>query len=199
MEPIFPIPTLHSQLTRDFTEKEIEFFNELGKKTVKNQGNSTSHNNYVLDEPQLADLKSEIMEFVTYWFENVAANKSVEPYITQSWVNWTKKDQHHHKHSHANSYLSGVLYINGEDDRINFEKNQYEQIKIIPESGESFNEYNSDVTWFKVSRGKLILFPSYVMHSVDTKKDDIMRVSLAFNVFVRGTVGKTSALTELKL
>jgi uncharacterized protein (TIGR02466 family) len=153
----------------------------------------------VLDKPELANLKSEIMEFVQYWFDNIACSKEVKPYITQSWLNWTLKDQHHHKHTHANSYLSGVLYISGEEDKINFEKTRYEQIKIVPENKDKYNEFNSDVTWFKVAPGKLILFPSYVMHSVEKKKDDIIRVSLAFNVFVAGTLGRQNSLTELKL
>jgi uncharacterized protein (TIGR02466 family) len=197
IEPIFPVPTLHSHINREFTEEEIAYFNQVGKKTIKNEGNSVSHETYVLDAPEMATLKSEIDSFVKSWFTKVNINSSVEPYITQSWLNWTKKDQRHHLHNHPNSYLSGVLYITcADDDKISFDKVTYQQIRIQPEVQ---NEYNSDVTWFRTFPGKIILFPSEVRHQVETKKSEQVRVSMAFNTFLRGTLGKGSSLTELKL
>jgi uncharacterized protein (TIGR02466 family) len=199
VEPIFPIPTLHSALGREFTDEEIDFFNEMGKKTIKNEGNATSHNNYVLDEPELLNLRTDLMEVVNYWFTKLIKNKNAQPYITQSWLNWTMKDQFHHKHTHSNSYISGVLYIHGEDDRICFEKTAYEQIKIQPDNPEDSNMFNAEMSWFKVNPGKIILFPSSVIHYVDKKEHETPRVSLAFNIFVKGNIGKNVSLTELNL
>lgn len=199
IESIFPTPTVHSNLGREFTDEEFKFFNEMGKKTIKNEGNSTSYNNYVLNEPELINLKNDLMEVINYWFANVVKNKNAQPYITQSWLNWTTKDQFHHKHTHSNSYISGVLYIHGENDKICFEKILYEQIKIQPDNPEDINTFNAEMSWFKVYPGKIILFPSGVMHSVDKKQTDDYRVSLAFNVFVHGVIGKSSSLTELTL
>jgi uncharacterized protein (TIGR02466 family) len=199
IKPIFPTPTVHSHLSREFTETEIDFINEQGKKTVKNEGNSNSFNHYVLEDPAMAGIKEELMDVVKFWFTNVACNTTVEPYITQSWLNWTTKNQYHHRHTHANSILSGVLYIHGNEETINFERGVYEQIKILPDSDELSNEYNSENSWFSTPPGKIILFPSSVIHSVGKKQTEDLRVSLAFNVFVRGNLGKATSLTELKL
>lgn len=197
IEPVFPTATLHSHINREFTDAEVAYFNAVSADTIKNEFNVTSRENYVLDAPEMSVLREEIQSFVQSWFDKVACNSKVQPYITQSWLNYTMKGQRHHIHTHPNSYLSGVLYIAGdEDDRINFDKGFHEAIRIVPEQE---NQYNSDVTWFKVPRGKLILFPSHVRHMVDTKKTDNIRISMAFNTFLRGHIGKNSSLTELKL
>jgi hypothetical protein len=54
------------------------------------------------------------------------------PYITQSWANYTKKNQYHHTHEHPNSFISGVLYINANEahDKITMHKKSYQQIKV---------------------------------------------------------------------
>jgi hypothetical protein len=44
----------------------------------------------------------------------------IDPFVTQSWLNWTKPGQWHHKHSHPNSLYSGVLYLDVEMTGIGF-------------------------------------------------------------------------------
>jgi uncharacterized protein (TIGR02466 family) len=121
-----------------------------------------------------------------------------KPYITQSWLNFIDRGEYHHKHNHANSIISGVLYINAdpENDRISFFKEQYQQIKpnIL-----TYNEYNCDTTNFDVSTGTLLLFPSSLNHMVETKIGENSRISLAFNVFLKGNIGESQSLNELIL
>lgn len=199
IEGIFSVPILQSFLTRDFTVEELSFFNEEGKTTRKNTSNWTSKNHYVLDDPAMKEIKESLMHLIKYWFEHIACNSSVKPYITQSWLNFTQKEESHHLHNHPNSYLSGVLYISGKDDKISFHKQIYEQIKILPDKEELYNQYNSEMTWFATPPGKILLFPSSAWHSVESKTTDLLRVSLAFNVFVEGPVGKDFSLTALEL
>jgi hypothetical protein len=45
--------------------------------------------------------------------------------------------------------------------------------------------------------GDIILFPSSLTHMVETKEGTNTRISLAFNVFIKGTVGNNKNLTEL--
>ena len=128
----------------------------------------------------------------------ICPKNPIEFYITQSWLNYTKKGQFHHSHSHANSILSGVLYIDACEgtDKIYFEKATYKQISIPTEN---FNAYNSDAWWFPIKTGDLIIFPSDTTHKVETKDGDNVRTSLAFNVFIRGYLGQEEQLTALHL
>ena len=41
--------------------------------------------------------------------------------------------------------------------------------------------------------------PSTTVHKVKTKKDSNERISLAFNTFIKGTLGHAKELTELKI
>ncbi len=45
----------------------------------------------------------------------------------------------------------------------------------------------------------LILFPSSLTHMVETKEGNNTRISLAFNVFIKGIIGDNKNLTELIL
>ena len=45
----------------------------------------------------------------------------------------------------------------------------------------------------------LFLFPSFLHHGVDKKKGTNTRISLSFNVFMKGKIGVKEQLTELVL
>ena len=47
--------------------------------------------------------------------------------------------------------------------------------------------------------GDIFLFPSSLAHMVETKQGKNTRISLSFNVFIKGTVGSDRDLTELIL
>ena len=122
----------------------------------------------------------------------------MNPYITQSWTNYTRTNQNHHSHQHPNSFISGVLYISADEkfDKITLHRNGYQQIKPVPTE---WNWYNSDSWFYTVKTGMIILFPSNTTHNVETKEGDNKRISLAFNTFFKGTMGENSQLTELIL
>jgi uncharacterized protein (TIGR02466 family) len=196
---IFPVPIYFSELERDFTKKELKFFDKNKTDVRPNSGNVTSVDNYILDNPELADLKVEAMIAVQNFVDNVLSYQPiVTPYITQSWLNFTETNQYHHKHAHPNSVISGVIYINAdeENDKIYFYDDTHKQIK--PQIKE-WNLYNSESWYFTVKTGQLVLFPSNLTHMVQTKAGDNTRISLAFNVFLKGNIGVNEDLTELKL
>ena len=43
------------------------------------------------------------------------------------------------------------------------------------------------------------MFPSSLTHMVETKEGNNTRISLAFNVFIKGKIGNNKQLTELIL
>jgi uncharacterized protein (TIGR02466 family) len=196
---IFPTPIYFSKLDRELTNKELSFVDKSKLDFYKNDGNITSNNNYILDEKPFANIKKELDLRVQDYFNKVIspANK-ITPYITQSWLNYTETNQYHHKHAHANSLVSGVFYINchKEHDKIKFFNENYKPIKL---EVKDWNMWNSESWWFPVKTGDIILFPSSLTHMVETKEGDNTRISLAFNVFIKGTVGNNKQLTELHL
>ena len=196
---IFPTPIYISKIDRKLTPLELKFVDKNKKYFYKNDGNITSNNNYILNEKPFANIKKELYLKVQDYFDKVIspANK-ITPYITQSWLNYTETNQYHHKHAHPNSLVSGVFYINSdkENDKIKFFNDKYQTIKT---EIKEYNVWNSESWWFNVKTGDVILFPSSLTHMVETKQGDNTRISLAFNVFIKGTVGNNKNLTELVL
>jgi uncharacterized protein (TIGR02466 family) len=194
---IFPTPIYMSKLDRDLTKKELSFINKIKLDFYKNEGNITSNDNYVLNQKVFSKLKEDLDLRVQDYFNKVlSTTDAIIPFITQSWLNYTETNQYHHKHQHPNSLVSGVFYINcnKEFDKIKFFNDKYYTIK--PEIKE-WNLWNSQSWWFPVNTGDIILFPSSLTHMVEAKQGDNTRISLAFNVFIKGTIGNNKALTEL--
>jgi uncharacterized protein (TIGR02466 family) len=196
---IFPTPIYISKIDRELTKNELSFIDKTKLDTYNNEGNTTSNDNYILNQKAFKDLKQELDLRVQDYFDKVISpSNNITPYITQSWLNYTETNQYHHKHAHPNSLVSGVFYINchEEHDKIKFFNDNYKTIK--PEV-KDYNIWNSETWWFSVKTGDVIIFPSSLTHMVETKQGDNTRISLAFNVFIKGTVGNNKQLTELIL
>ena len=196
---LFPEPVYFSKLERALTKEELKTINKYKKKTYKNAGNITSIEAYILENKILENLKKDLYKIVFDYFDKiVCAHKSIIPYITQSWLNYTKPDEHHHQHAHANSYVSGVFYIDADEevDKIKFYKMKPPLMLL---NTTKYNMFNSDTWWYPVKTGDIILFPSSLTHGVDRKKGNNTRISLSFNVFIKGKIGDKVRLTELIL
>ena len=194
---IFPTPVYMSKLDRDLTKKELSFIDKSKLDFYRNEGNITSNNNYILNQKVFSKLKEDLDLRVKDYFNKVlSTTDAVTPYITQSWLNYTETKQYHHKHQHPNSLVSGVFYVNCHEelDKIKFFNDGYKTIK--PEI-KDWNLYNSESWWFTVKTGDIILFPSSLTHMVENKEGTNTRISLAFNVFIKGTIGNNKNLTEL--
>ena len=164
-----------------------------------NIGNVVSVNKTILKNKECQDLKQFIETSVKEYFDQMYLPKEdVEIYITQSWVNFTKQDEFHHKHNHGNSIISGVFYINTvkDTDKIYFYKQTNDQIRLTPRD---FNTYNSESWWLNAETGDLLLFPSSLTHSVEKVTHSDGRISLSFNTFLRGKIGNEDSLTGLTL
>lgn len=194
---IFPTPVMFDSFSRAFTKKEMKFVNSLEQRP--NQGNTTSVDNYVLRNKELSDINSFIQKCLNKYLKQVYAPRhDVSLYVTQSWFNYTKPGEYHHKHEHPNSFVSGVLYMNAdvEKDKIYFYRNGYQQLKLPTDN---FNPFNSESWYFTVSTGNIVLFPSGLTHMVETVQAEGTRISLAFNTFFDGYVGEENDLTGLRL
>ena len=197
---IFPTPIYMSKLDRALTPLELKFVDKSKKDFYKNDGNITSNNNYILNEKPFTNIKKELdLRVKDYCNKVLSITDGVTPYITQSWLNYTKRNQYHHKHQHPNSLVSGVFYINADKklDKIKFFKEHTYSTITLPTN--NYNLFNSDSWWFPVKTGDIVLFPSSLTHMVETKEGNNIRTSLAFNVFVEGKIGDNKDLTELIL
>jgi uncharacterized protein (TIGR02466 family) len=103
--------------------------------------------------------------------------------ITGCWANVLTRGAAHRMHSHPNNFLSGVYYVctGPGADTINFHDPRPQTAVMRPPVVELTAE-NTDQVVIRVRDGTLLLFPSYLAHSVDATTRDEERVSVSFNV-----------------
>ena len=200
---LFSTPIFESSEKYKFNKSELEFIDKQKENATINQnGNSYSKNNYVLDSPELKNLKEFCNKnLLIFFYDRFKVRKDIEIYITQSWINFNQKNTSHHIHKHVNSILSSVLFIKGETCPIifyNSERNLFGNL-LSNDDFTAPNEDNTSQVYFNNKNGQLFLFPSTLMHSVAKNKSDVERISLSFNTFIRGKLGSDSSLHILNI
>lgn len=197
IDEIFSTPLYKDKLNFKLNKKQFKYAITCERK--KNTYNISSLNSYVLELNIFKNLKKEIEKKIAFYLLNIEyAPLSTEFFITQSWFNYTKKGQAHHEHEHPNSFLSGVYYINADQklDSITFVNNRKSEIQLPVNN---YNFYNSKSFNLPVNTDDFIMFPSSTTHKVNVKDGKNERLSLAFNVFIKGVLGEEKGLWELKL
>ena len=182
------------------TQSEMDFIVNAEKRD--NFKNKSSIETYILERPELSNLKKELEAQLHDFFNEVyRPQDGASIKITQSWTNYSESDQSHHKHSHGNSVISGVYYplSENEGDLIEFYSpmSSFQRLELISLEA---NSSTSHRFYVQSQSGRLLLFPSHIEHSVpNIGNRGSTRISLAFNTFYTGSIGSAESLTELKL
>ncbi len=201
---LFPVPLGVSNIGRPLTKEELDFIDRLKDESRPNGSNVMSKNQAVLHEEPLTQLKSELESSINEYFHTVwcpTEDSDLEIYITASWFTWTYKEESHHVHAHPNSFISGTFYVSADDsDAIDFPNDRLYysnlQVETHPEKLNIFNCQNyRELT----KPGDIKLFPSTLKHYVSDKQSDYPRICLAFNTWIKGTIGHPDLSTELKV
>jgi uncharacterized protein (TIGR02466 family) len=113
--------------------------------------------------------------------------------ITACWATVLGAGAAHRLHSHPNNYLSGAYYVRTHQgaDTINFHDPRPQAGVIRPPVVELTRE-NTDQVVVRVTNGTLLLFPSYLEHSVDPTDSGEERVSVSFNIMFSSFTEKLS-------
>ena len=198
IESLFSTPIYINSIDRNFTKDELDFVSDQKNYCEDNEGNTKSTDNYILKKQELKDIKIFLNECCQDYLNRIInTQNNIKLDITQSWLNYTKKDQYHHSHAHPNSIISGVFYFDCDKDSIKFSNPVfYQTIKPLIKS---YNSWNSETWSFSTKKGQLFMFPSSLIHQVDIKKGTNTRTSLSFNTFYKGILGSNVTLTELIL
>jgi len=131
--------------------------------------------------PELAHLVLHLRDAVerVLTFLRVGTNAFA---ITGCWANIAAPGAATRMHSHPNNVLSGVYYVKVQPgaDAINFHDPR-PQAAIIRPLVTELTAYNTDQVVVQVEEGSLVIFPAWLMHSVDPNLSDRHRISVSFN------------------
>jgi uncharacterized protein (TIGR02466 family) len=198
--PLFAYPLVICGDLYAFSDVEKEYL--AGLEMINNVGNSMSKDDRVLDSDVLSELKQFIDDrILMYKKELLRIRNENEIYITQSWVNRARTDQFHPRHKHPNSIISGVMFLEDDNDPglppIRFHRSH--ELFPLEFKYEELTDFNASSREFDPKQGMLVLFPSLLEHDVGQNKSDRTRTSLSFNTYVRGKVGGRRQLTEIDI
>jgi uncharacterized protein (TIGR02466 family) len=105
--------------------------------------------------------------------------------IKEIWINMLETGGQQAIHTHANSFISGVLYLTTPHPSANivFHKSLGGTDFIFTNQNKNtrYGPFNGS-KWVmpKIAAGDLVLFPSYLLHEVPTNRGE-RRISVAFN------------------
>tara|TARA_R100001244_G_scaffold104967_1_gene77901 strand:+ start:6860 stop:7474 length:615 start_codon:yes stop_codon:yes gene_type:complete len=118
------------------------------------------------------------------------AKQGYEVEVVSMWLNSKPKGLNHPPHNHTNTFISGVLYLDGEVQAYpSLKLLRPYQLPIVPRVNK-FNEINSNVIELLTAKDEVVFFPSYILHFVETNLNEKPRISIAFDTLLRGKYGE---------
>lgn len=105
-------------------------------------------------------------------------------YVNESWLNINPPKTYNSKHLHPRSLFSGVYYISvpeGDCGQIIFERDPLMLSYLPSYVVKHWNDMTSGTAAYSPKQGKLLIFPSWLMHWVEANNTENDRISLSFN------------------
>jgi len=203
---LFPVPVLKTKIPLRYSKITSILDNQplISDKELHKSYGERSENTYILDLPELSELKRYILDLIENFSEsNLNYHPNLSYKITQSWVTIKNPGESHIIHHHPNSIISGVFYYGEFTENTS---NIFFANPDIPSRNPSISHpYEADIVGEIVNKehiftppGTLILFPSWLRHGVPENITSIPRKSLAFNSVPKDKLGDPRSLTELR-
>jgi uncharacterized protein (TIGR02466 family) len=184
---LFPIPFMRcaGALRRELVADLARHFS--AKADVANSSSGNLVHTALLqpsDSPLLADVAAVVHPLLAE-FGALLFGERLGWSIKEMWVNVLEQGGRQAMHNHANSFISGVVYLTHThpDARTVFMKSPggVEFSFKNDHAGVVTNPYNAE-KWISMQPepGDVVLFPSYLMHAVPPNPGE-RRITLAFN------------------
>ena len=104
--------------------------------------------------------------------------------ISTSWFTKNNKGDSAPMHNHKNSWFSAVYYYGNYDNNSGklLIYNPLNNLTSFDDTIVNANKFNTHTTVISPERKKMIIFPSYLYHSITEHFSDLIRYSLALNI-----------------
>tara|TARA_B100001094_G_C17870011_1_gene641668 strand:- start:121 stop:702 length:582 start_codon:yes stop_codon:yes gene_type:complete len=164
-------------------KKDLLFLLESTNLSTDNTPDWVNHCNIKFERVEInQDLWDTLYPSLDIFFREVNLNiQNLKLSINDIWKNTYKEGFFQEVHDHLPLHLSGVIFLTDEqeDDGKFFFFNQYasEVSKEWRDIGLSAQK-----NYVKSERGKILLFPSYMLHGVSMHKTNNPRKTIAFNI-----------------
>jgi len=134
-----------------------------------------------LDFEECAELKNFILDCGRS--ANQTINTPADSFLAGSWFSINRKYSYHPIHNHVPATWSGVYYVQAEEDDAYitfFDSNKETNWPWAPYN--ETNEYNTPTFSIMPRTGRLLLFPSFLKHTVEQQMLERERITISFNL-----------------
>ena len=168
---------------------EDNSLSEQNGQVIKRTGSQTQKELHKIDK--FANLTKTIIDVSKTILDEQGYMGEIE--ITNMWGNILRPQSQraHAPHSHSNNFLSGVFYIKTSDDTspIQFFDPRPQSDVFVPRKTKKTHN-NSNLLSFNSQTNRCIIFPSWLQHWVPQNISNKKRISIAWNVQLKGQVGE---------
>ena len=193
-------PTCLYRFKHDFEDNELNSLikhiednslSEQNGQIIKRTGSQTQNELHKVDT--FTNLTKTIIDVTKSILDEQGYIGEVE--ITNMWGNILRPQSQraHAPHTHSNNFLSGVFYLKTSNDTSPIQFfDPRPQSDVLKPRKKKYNRLNSNIAQFESETGWGVVFPSWLQHWVPETKDE--RISIAWNIIVRGEYGEPNAL-----
>ena len=181
-------PTLIWQADLPESEKEtISLMKDSTLEERKNDPEGVKKTNYGGWQSKIKTEFSESFKFIGDKLDktmNTCAKQINVPELKlhSYWSNINSYGDYNTLHNHRGSILSGVFYVDVPDENmgnINFQRS--DDIAYYLPPLKEYNNFTAEKASYKPETGKVLIFPSWLKHSVDGSRSKKERISISFN------------------
>jgi uncharacterized protein (TIGR02466 family) len=97
------------------------------------------------------------------------------------WLNINPPNAYNHLHNHVGSVLSGVYYIDAEENQGNIQFERSDGAENFLPTPEKSTYFSCTRATYKSKTNALYIFPSWLKHNVEGNKSKNDRISISFN------------------
>ena len=140
---------------------------------------------------EFKDLTKSIMDMGEYIFNDLKFEYE-DFEITEMWANVSKRGEGHQVHTHLNNIFTGVFYVEyGESIRF---LDPRPAANVLSPTMKEYNSENSNICGFPSTENSMLLFPAWLQHYVPQNRRTERRISVSFNLMLKGMVGEKGNL-----
>jgi uncharacterized protein (TIGR02466 family) len=184
--PIYIADIKHPTLNKDLEKDIIAWSNQdkgVTRTNVKGW-HSTTDMHLRPEYKNLVDMLYEAQRTI-YDQEHLDS----EPFLGNMWANINPPGGMNRSHQHPNSLWSGVYYVKAPKNcghlKVDDPRNSASMIRPKQKPGQLPPRLYRE-THYEPKDGRLIMFPSWLLHCVDPNESNEIRISVSFNFLQKG-------------
>lgn len=192
LQSLFSTPLFHDFLSIDNSILRKFCYETKNKETDWKDILGYQSSNLNLEAEELKPLIDEINKKITEIKDGYyTLEKDSRLYISNGWLNISHPQGrcygNHVPHLHPMRFLSCVYYVQaGENagDLVLMSPNQTSEYSLPDQVRNEFHKFNANRWYITPEEGKLLIFPGWLMHYVESNLSSTDRISFAFNIMI---------------